>query len=111
MRCRLFGLVCLLLFWTAGSLAIRAQAPTAQISGTVVDPAGHILPGVLVTLESVAGAPPTIDAPATSVVASTTVPILAQSVIRGDDPAVCRCRSRHRYALDSFLAGASGVDT
>ena len=71
MRCRLFGLVCLLLFWAAGSLTIRAQAPTAQISGTVVDPTGHILPGVAVTLESVAGGPPTIDAPATSVVAST----------------------------------------
>ena len=71
MRCRLFGPVCLLLFWAAGSLAIRAQAPTAQVSGTVVDPAGHILPGVAVTLESVAGGPPSIDAPATSVVAST----------------------------------------
>ncbi len=71
MRCRLFGLVCLLLFWVAGSLAIRAQAPTAQISGTVVDPADHVLPGVAVMLESVAGGPPTIDAPATSVVVST----------------------------------------
>ena len=71
MRCRLFGLVCLLLCWAAGSLAIRAQAPTAQISGTVVDPVGHILPGVAVTLESVPGGPPTVDAPATSVVAST----------------------------------------
>ena len=57
MRCRLFGLVCLLLFWGAGSLAIRAQAPTAKISGTVVDPAGHVLPGVAVTLETVAAPP------------------------------------------------------
>ena len=70
-RCCLFWLVCLLLFWADGSLPIHAQAPTTQISGTVVDPAGHILPGVVVTLESVEGGPPTIDTPATSVVAST----------------------------------------
>ena len=71
MRCWLFGLLCFHLFRTAGSLPIHAQAPTARISGTVVDPAGRVLPGVAVTLESVEGAPPTIDAPTARVVTST----------------------------------------
>ena len=66
-RCRLFGLMCLLGFWTAGSLPIHAEAPTALISGTVFDPAGHVLPGVTVTLESVEGGPP--GTPTTRVVA------------------------------------------
>ena len=61
----------LLLFWVGGSLPIHAQTSTARISGTVVDPAGHVLPGVAVTLESVGGDPPTIDPPASSVVGST----------------------------------------
>ena len=66
-----FGLACPLLCWAAVPLVIHAQAQTARISGTVVDPAEHFLPGVEVTLTSVEGDPPTDDAPAGSVVAST----------------------------------------
>ena len=77
-RCRLFGLMCLLGFWTAGSLPIHAEAPTALISGTVFDPAGHVLPGVTVTLESVEGGPP--GTPTTRVVASTITSATGQFV-------------------------------
>ena len=61
----------LLVVWVASALLVHAQTPTAQISGTVVDPAGHILPGVAVTLETVERGFPPIVASATSVVAST----------------------------------------
>ncbi len=64
-------LVCPLLCWAAVPLVIHAQTPTARISGTVVDPAEHFLPGVAVTLESVDGEPPNDNAPGGSVVAST----------------------------------------
>ncbi len=67
----LFGLQCLLVFWVTSSLPIHAQAPTARISGTVVDPAGHVLPGVSVTLEAVDEGPPTVGAPSARRVAST----------------------------------------
>ena len=55
----------------AGSLPIHAETPTARISGTVVDPVGHVLPGVSVALEAVEDGPPLIGAPATRVMLST----------------------------------------
>ncbi len=58
------------MFLAVGSL-IYAEAPAARIGGTVVDPAGHVLPGVTVTLESVQGRPPTTATPTTGVVSST----------------------------------------
>ena len=69
---RPFALVCLLLVWLGTPRPILAQAATARIGGTVVDPAGHVLPGVTVTLASVGGGRPTNDPAASSIVASTT---------------------------------------
>lgn len=57
--------------WAAVPLVIHVQAQTARISGAVVDPTEHLLPGVEVTLTSVEGDPPTDNAPAGSGVAST----------------------------------------
>ena len=67
----LFGPMCLLMFWAASSLPIHAQAQTARISGTVVDPAGHVLPGVTITLEAVEGGVSSGGAPVGRVVTST----------------------------------------
>ena len=59
------------MFWAASSLPIQAQAPAARISGTVVDPAGHVLPRVTITLEAVEGGVSAGGAPVTRVVTST----------------------------------------
>lgn len=66
-----FESLCLLMVWAAISLPIQAQAPAARISGTVVDPAGHVLPRVTITLEAVEGRVPSGGAPVTRVVTST----------------------------------------
>ena len=58
---------------TAQTLACRwvsDRTRTVDCRSTV-DPAGHVLPGVAVTLESVAGGPPAVGTPGTRVVAST----------------------------------------
>ena len=52
-------LACALLFCQAS--AVTAQPANVRISGSVVDPLGHVLPGANVTLHS-AGAPDTPDA-------------------------------------------------
>ena len=62
----LLSLASALTFWAAGFLQVMAQAPAGQIGGTIVDPEGHVLPGVTVTLEAA------VDAPDARVVASTT---------------------------------------
>ena len=60
------------MFWAAGSLPLLAQAPTARIGGTVVDPLGHVLPGVSVTLEAVEEEPLTSELQVTRVVSTNT---------------------------------------
>ena len=52
---RVSGFLPIALVLAAGSPPLHAQSRAAQISGTVVDPVGHVLPGVTVTLEMVEG--------------------------------------------------------
>ena len=68
---RVSGFLPIALVLAAGSLPVYSQTPAAQISGTVVDPDGHVLPGVTVTLETVEGGTPAISLPPGGVVAST----------------------------------------
>jgi hypothetical protein len=73
-RGALLALVCLASVWAVGSVVTAAQSATAEISGTVVDAAGHVLPGAAVALEAVGSGAPRPDAPdvpAGRVVAST----------------------------------------
>ena len=68
---RVSGFLPVALVLAAGSPPLHAQSRAAQISGTVVDPVGHVLPGVTVTLEMVEGGTPAISLPPGGVVAST----------------------------------------
>ena len=68
---RVSGFLPIALVLAAGSPPLHAQSRAAQISGTVVDPVGHVLPGVTVTLEMVEGGPSAIGLPARGTVAST----------------------------------------
>jgi type 1 fimbria pilin len=62
-RSALLALVCLAGVSAVGSVVAAAQSATAQISGTVVDAAGDVLPGAAVALESVGSGAPRPDAP------------------------------------------------
>jgi hypothetical protein len=69
-RCWLLALVCVYVFWAVGAAPVHAQAQTARISGTVVDPVGHVLIGVTLSLEAVEGGISAGVAPVTRVVTS-----------------------------------------
>lgn len=43
---------CFVLLWAAGLVPAYAQTPSARVGGTVVDPAGQVLPGAVITLTS-----------------------------------------------------------
>src|SRR5262245_59623976 len=51
---RLFSVTLLVLGWCAAALSLQAQTATANVSGVIVDGSGGSMPGVMVTIKSLA---------------------------------------------------------